>query len=213
MAGPQRIEWRRRSPRRALNNLCWYGVIAVLLLACFWLLFGNEPQQLDDGSANPLASLPRVLTVVAAAGALVMVVPVLRQPMVAASHYALVVRPGWGRTLSLPWAGIAEIAVVSTGYGRYLVIRSRPGPGHPGARPGWLDQAALRRLRRARARRDAPRPGHAGRDATSWQGRGQAAGYDLAVPLAGFVGGVQAQLGSLAAFAPDTVAVVSEPVP
>lgn len=190
MAGPRRIEWRRRSPQRALSNLGWYGVIAVLVVACIWLLFGNEPRTLDGGGDNPLALLPTLVTALGMAGAAVMVVPVLRRPVVAANHYALLVRPGAGRTLALPWVGIAEIAVAVSGHRRYLLVRRHRGMDLRGAQPGWLDQAVLRRLQR-------------GAPDARW------AEYDLAVPMDVFVGGVQAQLSGLAAYAPDTVAFVA----
>lgn len=193
MAGPERIEWRRRSPQRVLSNFGWYGAVSVLVVACVWLLFGRESRSASGGAENPLAALPALVTVLAAVGALVMMLPVLRRPLVAANHYALLVRPGFGRTLALPWAGISEVAIVTVDHGRYLLVRRRAGLSLAGARPGWADQGPLRRLRRLRPD-------------TSWSG------YDLAVPMVEFTGGLRAQVAALAAFAPDTVAFVGGPV-
>lgn len=194
MASPQRIEWRRRPPRRGLSNLGWYGVIAVLAVACVWLLFGDEPRRADGGDDNPLAALPLITTALSAAGAVAMAVPVLRRPVVAANHYALLVRPGSIRLLALPWAGIEEIRVARAGHERYLVVRQRMGPSVAGASPGWFDQGPLRRLRRA-----------GGGASRLWTG------YDVAVPMRDFVGGAAAALAALAAFAPDTVAFRQAP--
>lgn len=195
MAGSQRIEWRRRSPQRALSNLRWYGVIAVLMVACVWLLFGSEPATLNDGAENPLASVPAAVTLLLAAGALVMLVPAVRRPTVAANHYALLVRPGLGRTLTLPWVAVAEVAIAApTGMAeRFLLVRLRRDCTPSLTWPNWLDQAPLRRLQR-------------GRMSGAW------AGYDLAVGMRDFAGDGQAQLGALAAFAPDTVAFVDSPL-
>jgi hypothetical protein len=191
MGGPQRIEWRRRLPQRALSNLGWYGAVAALGVACVWLLFGGEPVRLDSGAANPLASVPSVVTALAAAGAAAMLVPVVRWPLVAADHYALLVRTGAWRTLALPWVAIAEISLLTLGHERYLLVRCRADPGLPGDRPGWLDRSALRAL----ARRETERPVDS---------------YDFAVPMRDFLGSVEAQFTALAAFAPDTVAFVGD---
>jgi hypothetical protein len=191
MAGPQRIEWRRRRPQRALSNLGWYGAVAVLGVACVWLLFGHEPQELDTGVANPLAVVPAVVTVLAVLGAAVLLLPVARRPVVAADHYALLVRAGVGRTLALPWVRISEIAMIVVKHERYLLVRCRAAVDLPGERPGWWEQGPLRRLATAGAPCDVTR-------------------YDLAVPMRDFVGGVQAQMTALAAFAPDTVAFADQ---
>lgn len=195
MTGSQRIEWRSRSPRRALSNLRWYGAVAVVLLACVWLLFGSEPETLNDGSVNPLASIPVVVTLLSVAGAAGMMVPVVRRPTVAANHYALVVRAGLGRTLTLPWAAVAEIAITAASPAgeRFLLVRLLRDAPAPVTEPGWLDRAPLRRLLRTPA-------------------GGEWAGYDLAVGMRDFAGDVQAQFGALAAFAPDTVAFVGSPL-
>lgn len=202
MAGPQPIEWRRRPPFRDLGNFGWYGVIAVLAVACVWLLFGDEPAVLDGGGTNPLVELPQVVTVLAAAGAVPMMMPVLRRPVVAANDQALVVRPGALRTLDLPWAAVAEVSVRTVGHERFLLIRLRTGAGVPGPRPSWIDQGALRRLRRTDVQ-PATRHNRVGRY-DRW------ATFDLAVPMVDFVGGAQAGLVALAAFAPDTVVFSTE---
>ncbi|MBN1171629.1 MAG: hypothetical protein JXA67_05605 [Micromonosporaceae bacterium] len=190
MAGPQRIEWRRRWPRRALGNLQWYGVVACSLVACTWLLFGGESTQLETGGDNLLAQVPPAVTVLAAVGAVVMAIPVVARPAIAADHDVLLVRTGFGRTLSLPWACVDEVAVVAVGHSRYLLLRCTRSSGVSGDEPGWLEQVPLRGLTKHDPSRD-------------W-GK-----YDLAVPMQDFVGAISAQVAALAAFAPDTVTFVN----
>ena len=191
MTGSQRIEWRRRWPQQALSNFGWYGAVAVLGVACVWLLFGGESDQLESGAENPLSIVPPAVTVLAALGALVMAVPVLLRPEVAADHYALLVRSGPGRRLALPWAAVAEVAVVTEDHERYLLVRCAHDTGVPCDWPGWLEQAPLRRLRRTGSTGD-------------WSH------FDLAVPMRDFIGGGEAQLAALAAFAPDTVLIAGD---
>lgn len=186
MTGSQRIEWRRCRPTRALSNLRWYAAVAVLGVACVWLLFGGEAGQLEGGGQNPLAAVPVVVTTMAVLGGAAMVVPIVVRPTVAADHYALLVRTGLGRRLALPWAQVAEVAVITVGHERHLLVRYAAGAGDTCARPGWVERAPLRRVLR---------PAAGGR----WDR------FDLAVPMRDFVGSVDSQLAALAAFAPDTV--------
>jgi len=185
MAGPERIEWRRSAPVRELVRLASYAVGAGLLIAVVWILFGSEPEYLRDGSRNPLADVPTWVAVVAAAGAAGLVVPVLRRPVVAANGYALRLRPGSLRTLTLPWDEVAEIATVRAGGEPLLGVRLRAVAAGLGDRPHGIDQRLLRKLRRAD-------PGRLDR-------------FDLVMRLSDFAGEPRAQLGSLAAFAPVEV--------
>src|SRR5690348_8844199 len=123
MAGPDRIDWRRAFPSRALALLGWYLGLAGAALGLVWLLFGGEPARLDDGAPNPLAAILPIAAVVALLGAVPAVIAVIRRPVVAANHYALSVRPGSMRTLVLPWARIAKVAVRRVGRESYLLVR------------------------------------------------------------------------------------------
>lgn len=190
--GAQRIEWRRHSPRQVMSTLGWYGTTAVIIVAGAWLLFGDEPEDLSSGGSNPLAGVPVIVTVIAAVGAALLGLLAIRGPSVAADHYALRVRPGVLRTMCLPWARIAEIAVGPAGPQQYLMIRSRPDGGSAGDQPTWFDRAVLRR-------------------AVRHGGSAPLARFDLAVPMADFVGSPDALLAALAAFAPDQVTVTGEP--
>jgi hypothetical protein len=193
MAGPERIEWRRAFPSRAVILLGWYVGVAGAVLGLVWLLFGDEPVRLDDGTPNPLAMVLPVTLGIAAAGAVPLVVTLVRRPLVAANHYALTVRPGALRTLVLPWAHIAVVSVRRVGREPYLLIRCRPALDALGDHPTWVDQGVLRAVVRI------PRGGPA-----------LAGEYDLAVRLRDFTGRPNAQLVTLAAFAPDHVFVASD---
>jgi hypothetical protein len=191
MAGPDGIEWRRSFPARALRVFAWYAVGAMLVVAVVWLLFGSEPEHLDTGAANPLADIPMWTAVLAAVGAVIALLPVLRRPSVAANHYALIVRPDALRTLMLPWASIAQVVVTDVGDEPYLLVRMLVARESLGDRPGWWDQAVLRAARRAL-------PGRRG---------SRLSGYHLAVRMREFAGRPDAQLGTLAAYAPESVVI------
>jgi hypothetical protein len=193
MAGPERIEWRRAFPSRAVVVLVWYVGLAGAVLGLTLLLFGDEPARLDSGAANPLAAIPPVAVVVAAVGAVPFVVALVRRPVVAANHYALTVRPGVVRTLVLPWSHITGVAVRRVGRETYLLVGCRRALDVLGDHPGWFDQGVLRSLRRG-----------------SRAGRALAADYDLAVRTRDFAGEPNAQLATLAAFAPDHVLIASD---
>jgi len=184
MAGPERIEWRRGFPARALRLLGWQTAAGGLAVGVAFLLFGDEPERLSDGSSNALASIPQWTLLAAGVVVVAALVRVLRRPEVTATHYALSVRPGVVRTLLLPWASIAEVLAVNAGGEEYLLVRLRPGMDQLGDRPGWWDQAVLRAARRAYAR---------------------AVEYDLAVRLRDFAGPPPGKLAMLAAYAPQNV--------
>jgi hypothetical protein len=193
MAGPERIEWRRAFPSRAVTVLVWYVVLAGLVLGLILLLFGDEPAQLDDGEPNPLVAVLPIALVLAVVGAIPVLLVIVRRPMVAANHYALTVRPGAVRTLVLPWARITFVVVRRVGRENYLLVRCRRELGSLGDHPTWLDQSVLRAVLRT------PRGGSA-----------LAGEFDLAVLLRDFVGEPNAQLATLAAFAPDHVLIASD---
>jgi hypothetical protein len=185
MAGPERIEWRRAFPSHAVTLLAWYIVLAGAVLGLIFLLFGGEPAQLDDGSPNPLAAVLPVALVLAVIGCLPIVLIIIRRPIVAANHYA--------RTLVLPWARIAFVAVGRVGRETYLLVRCRELLDALGDHPTWVDQGVLRAVLR-----------------TPRGGRALAGEFDLAVRLRDFVGEPNAQLATLAAFAPDHVLIASD---
>jgi hypothetical protein len=150
------------------------------------LLFGSEPSRLASGETNPLALIPVTVVLLIVVVALPLLLAVVRRPLIIADHYALSVRPGIGRTLLLPWAGIVEITAVTVLEVPLLLVRLSAGRGRIGDRPTWHDQRVLR------------------------SGGGEAAaGYDLAVRMDEFVGEPAAQLTALAAWAPDQVRVTN----
>ncbi|WP_238015380.1 hypothetical protein KZZ52_01380 [Dactylosporangium sp. AC04546] len=187
MAGPSRIEWRRSFPARSLSTLAWYAVSATLAVMLVRALFADEPSVLDSGDHNPLADVPTWMLAVACVGVVPVVLSLARRPRVGANHFALTVRPGWIRTLVLPWSRVAEVSMVEIEGERYLVIRLRAGLDTTGTNPAWPDRSVLRELAKSDARR--------------------AGTYDVAVRLRDFVGGPEGQMTSLAAFAPDEVRI------
>lgn len=203
MVAGDRIEWRRAFPRRAVRTLTGCTAAAALVAALGWALFGIEPQTLNSGAANPLAVVPQWTLGLAVAVVGAAAVPVLRRPLVAASHVTLYIRPGVFRTLELPWTTIAEITGVDTRVGEFLLVRLRPaaddspavgqspaaGDGPETAdRPGFRDRTVLRSAARAYP---------------------PAAGYDLAVRLSDFAGTPTAKVTALAAYAPESVEITS----
>jgi hypothetical protein len=190
MAGPERIEWRRSPPSRALGALAWYAAGAAFAVGLVFLLFGGEPAHLGAGVANPAARVPMWAVLLAGLGALPFLVAVLRRPLVAANHYALTVRPGSVRTLVLPWARVTEVTVADVAGEEYLLVRCGTGLDRLGDRPRWVDRAVLRRVARDHTR------------------LGQR--FDLAVRLRDFVGGTDGRIAALAAFAPDHVNVANQ---
>jgi hypothetical protein len=187
VAGPERIEWRRSFPSRSLGTLAWYlvcGVLAVLLVRG---MFGDEPETLASGAHNVLADIPAWTLGLVVAGAVPVVLAVVRRPRVGANHFALTVRPGWVRTLVLPWSRVGEVAAIEISGERYLTIRLREGLDRTGTNPAWVDQGVLRELTKSDARRSRH--------------------VNVAVRLRDFNGTPAGQLAALAAFAPDQVLI------
>jgi hypothetical protein len=191
VAGPQAIEWRRRFPTRSLIALARYATFAAVLIGAAAVLFGDEPTRLDSGAANPLAHILLWTVVILSVGAIPVLLAVVRRPRVAANYYALTVRPGWIRSLVLPWARVAEVAVADD----FLLVRcysaaERPSVGSMGNSPHWVDQTVLRSLAR--------------------QGSRVSRHFDLALRMRDFAAGTDAaqlDLVALAAFAPDHVLI------
>ncbi|WP_327006970.1 hypothetical protein OHA72_06610 [Dactylosporangium sp. NBC_01737] len=189
MAGPERIEWRRSFPSRSLVTLAWYVLSASLAVGIVRGLFADEPEILASGADNPLADLPMWTVALATVGATPFVLAVARRPRVGANHFALTVRPGWIRTLVLPWSRVAQVTLMEIGGERYLLVRLRAGLDRTGTNPAWLDQNVIRELSKTPSKR--------------------ASGFDVAVRLRDFVGGPDGQLAALAAFAPDQVLIAN----
>ena len=81
-----------------------------------------------------------------AVGAIPFVLAVVRRPRVGANHFALTVRPGWVRTLVLPWSRVAEVTTADIAGERYLLVRL-PGRPRPHGRPtrlGWIRPSSAR---------------------------------------------------------------------
>ena len=191
MAGPQAVEWRRRFPTRSLARLTRYLVGAAAVVGAVVVLFGGEPDRLDSGAANPLAHVLLWTVVLALVGAVPFTVSVVRRPRVAANHYALTVRPGCIRSLTLPWARVAEVAVAHD----FLLVRCYSATEAPelvsmGNEPHWVDRTVLRAIAR--------------------QGYRVGRHFDVALRMRDFAAGVdtaQLDLVALAAFAPDHVLI------
>ncbi|MEV4131171.1 hypothetical protein AB0J72_03300 [Dactylosporangium sp. NPDC049742] len=189
MAGPERIEWRRSFPSRALVSLAWYVLSAALAVGLVRGFFADEPDVLPSGASNPLADLPMWTVALATLGATPFVLAVARRPRVGANHFALSLRPGWVRTLVLPWSRVAQVALMDVGGEGYLLVRLRAGLDRTGTNPGWLDQNVVRELSKTPSKR--------------------ARGFDVAVRLRDFTGTADGQLAALAAFAPDQVLIAN----
>jgi hypothetical protein len=84
MAGPERIEWRRAFPSRALVALVWYVVLAGVVLGPAWMLFGDEPALLDDGRPNSLTVVTPLTAALAFVCCVPLVLTLVRRPLVAA---------------------------------------------------------------------------------------------------------------------------------
>ena len=193
MAGPERIEWRRKVPAARLAALGWYVIAVGAVLGMVWLLFGGEPVRLDNGRANPLALLPAIAVVLALFGALPFVLSLVRLPLVAATHHALTVRSGAWRTLTMPWANVAGVAAYRVGDEPYLLVRCRQSLEDRRDLPRWFDQRVLRTALRRMRRGDPP-----------------VGDFHLAVRMNEFAGDSAALLATLAAFAPDDVPVAND---
>lgn len=188
LTGADRIEWRRAFPSRAVKLVSACAGAGGLAVAAAWVLFGDEPATLNSGAVNPLASVPQWTMVAAAAVVGASLVPVIRRPSVAATRYALSVRPGVLRTLRLPWATIVEITGVRAGGEEFLLVRLRPGLDALGDHPGYWDKAVLR---------------------AAVRGYPRAVEFDLAVRMREFAGAGPAKVAALAAYAPETIDITS----
>lgn len=200
MAGGDRIAWRRAFPSRAVGRLGWYVTLGAAATVIGYVLFGAEPQRLESGRANPLALVPAGLVLVFGLGSMPFVAALFRRPYVAADHYALTIRPGILRTLLLPWARVAEIAVYGLRDEPFLLVRCGRQRDRRsdrlGDRPHWWDRSILRAAARVGREHRRPEP---------------AVGtYDVAVRMDEFVGDPSVQLAALAAFAPGHVIVADE---
>ncbi len=190
MAGPERIEWRRSFPSRSLAALGWYAACATIVVAAVLLLFGDEPEHLSSGARNLLSDVPLWTEVLAVAGVVPFALAVVRRPRVAANHFALIVRPGWVRTLVLPWSRVAEVTIAEVDQERYLLVRCRQSLDQTGNSPHWVDRTVLRALAREGFRK--------GRH------------FDLALRMSDFSSpGIDGQMAALAAFAPDHVFIAT----
>jgi hypothetical protein len=185
VSGPERIEWRRSFPSRAISRLTWYIVLGLITVAAAFLLFGDEPAEQSSGAANPLAHVPLWTMLLVALGGVPFLLNVFRRPRVAATHFALTVRPTYIRTLVLPWSRIAEVAFAEAAGERYLLVRIRDDAARIGNSPHWVDKVVLREL----SREDWRRAKH----------------FDLAVRMRDFTPAAAGQMGLLAAFAPEHV--------
>lgn len=183
----ERVVWKRRRPNRAAGRLAWTAFVGVCVSLPTWLLFGSEPAQADDGALNPLALVAPTVLVILGLVLAPQIIALVRRPVVSADHYALVVRPGVGRTMVLPWAQLAELAAVDLDEEQILLIRCRPLPRASGDQPRWWDQGTLRSVVR---------------------GAAFASAYDLAVPMADFLGSPESLLADLSVCAPPHVELV-----
>jgi hypothetical protein len=129
----------------------------------------------------------------AAVGAVPIALAVIRRPRVGANHFALTMRPGWVRTLVLPWSRVGEVAAVEVGGERFLAVRLLEGLDRTGTNPAWIDQNVLRELNKI----------------SDGQGRRDGRGVGVAVRLRDFNGTPDGQLAALAAFAPDQVQIAN----
>jgi hypothetical protein len=192
---PERIEWQRGFPSRALTVFGWYVGVGLAVVAGAWVLFGSEPRQIGSGQSNPLADVPLGTALVLTAAAVPVLVVLLRRPSVSADHYALTVRPGAVRTLVLPWAHVSEIAGYGLGNESFLLVRCDGSRDHLGDRPLWFDRGCLRSAVWAARRR----AGGAGLTA-----------YDLGVRMDEFLGPARAKLVALGTYAPGHVLVIDK---
>ena len=189
---PERVVLPRRSPGRPLGRLVGYLVVAAIVVAAVWLLFGEEPERLHSGSVNPLAYLVHLAVVAAVIGLVPVVLAVFRRPLVIADSYALTVRPGSFRTLVLPWARVSDIGVYPVILDEepepVLLVRCLDEGGRLGDTPRWVDQGVLRAAAKAAG--------------------GAIGGYDLAVRLSDFAGDYRRHVAAIMSLAPERVGFV-----
>lgn len=189
-------EWtviERSSPTRRISSLFLYAAVCAVVVGALAWLVRTEPATLDSGEANPVNALPGFLTVMASLGAVFFLMPLIRPPQLHVNHFGLRVRPGYGKTLLIPWSNVEELAAITVGTGKrghsYLLLAADVYLGRGGSdRPGFTDRSVLREATRAT--------------------EGLVAGFDLAVRCADFEPDAQRLLASLASFAPGHVQVV-----
>ena len=193
-AATGQLRWHRAFPFQAVRRLGWFAVAGTALTAAMWVMFGAEPDRLASGGANPLAAVPAASGLAMGLMAGPLLLALARRPVVAADHFALVIRPGVVRTLVLPWAQVAEIAGVPVRGRPVLLVRCTEQRHGPGDRPRWWDQAVLRAARRG-----------------AGDHRGAVGAFHLAVRMDEFTGSPPDQLAALAAWAPRHVRVTRAP--
>lgn len=188
VARRKRVTWASRRSRRNLGRLLRTWSLAIVATGAAWLFFGDEPLRSANGTINPLAF---VLPLAVLLFLLVSAVPVLvmvRRPVLTADNYALTVRPGSLRTLVLPWAQIAELALVMVDEDPYLFIRCAARSRTSGDWPRWWDQGRLRAVRKM---------------------EGAAHAYDLALYMHDFAGPPPRLFAALARWAPAHVTLAT----
>ncbi|HZN74534.1 MAG TPA: hypothetical protein VFC00_22935 [Micromonosporaceae bacterium] len=196
MAGPDRVEWRRGFPSRALSALGWYIGLGSITIVITFILFGSEPETLESGRANPLAAVPGATIVLGVVFAVPLLLALIRRPTVAADHYGLTLRPGILRTLLLPWAHVEEVTAFGFREDPFLLVRCGGQRDPLGDSPRWFDRFVLRAAARASRNQRGSKP--------------IVLAYDVAVRMAEFVGSPDTQLASLASVVPDHVILTNE---
>ncbi|MFC3492787.1 hypothetical protein [Glycomyces rhizosphaerae] len=189
-------EWvvvERSSPTRRISSLVLYSLGCATVVFALFMLVRTEPGTLDSGEPNPVAALPGFFTVMAVIGATSFLVPLVRPPKLMVNHFGLRVRPGFGKSLLIPWSNVEELAAIHVGAKRrgtsYLLFAADNYLGRGGSdRPGFLGRSVLREANRAT--------------------EGLVAGFDLAVRCKDFAPEPQQLLARLASYAPGHVQVV-----
>src|SRR5437773_2565860 len=99
MLATDRVTWPRRRPWRAVRRLGSLTMVAGLVLAPSWLVFGQEPWRVEGGRMNPLALVFPAFVLLFGVFFTCRVVVLVHRPAVSADWSSLRVRPGVGRTL------------------------------------------------------------------------------------------------------------------
>lgn len=189
-------EWtvvERSSPARRISSMTLYVLVCGAGIGALVWLVHTEPGTLDSGEANPVVALPGFFAVMALAGSVFFLVPLVRPPKLMVNHFGLRVRPSFGKVLMIPWSNVEELAAITVGSGRrghsYLLLAADVYLGRGGSdRPGFIDRSVLREANRAT--------------------EGLVAGFDLAVRCADFNLEPEKLLARLTSFAPGHVQVV-----
>ncbi|MFC4334138.1 hypothetical protein [Salininema proteolyticum] len=189
----RKTEWTqvpRRAPLYRLTALAGYLAGAAGVYAVMKWLTSVEPAVLDSGQDNPVVRIPLFLASLACLGALFFIVPLVRRPRLAANHFGLRIRPGFTKTLVIPWSNIEEIAAITVTGRRpvsYLLLATDSYLGL-GDRPSFTDRTVLREANRAT--------------------EGLVSGFDVAVRCQDFALSPGKQLAQLASYAPGHVRIV-----